>query len=112
MAVPLDVAYRTVTVVAETFDSVAVNTRFDVPLPPSVTLLSATDTVGGVTTTATSSLVMVPIAVPLAMVTPDGADNVTVNVSLGSTAVSPRMPTCTVWMVTPGAKVMVPASAV
>ena len=102
----------TVTVVAEDFDSVAVNARLREPLLPSETLASATDTVGGVTTTATSSLVMVPTAVPLAMVRPDGADNVTVKVSFGSMAVSPMIPTCTVWVVTPAAKVMVPASAV
>ena len=61
---------------------------------------------------AMSSVKIVPVAVAPAMVTPDGADNVTVKVSLGSTAVSPMMPTCTVWEVTPGAKVMVPDSAV
>ena len=98
------------TAVAEDFDRVAVNARLRVPLLPSVTVASATDTVGGVMTTAASSLVMVPIAVPSAMVSPDGADNVTVNVSFGSTVVSPMTPTCTVWVVTPAPKVMVPVS--
>ena len=59
-----------------------------------------------------SSVRIVPVAVARAIVAPDGADNVTVNVSFGSTAVSPMMPMCTVWLTTPGAKVMVPVSAV
>ena len=42
---------------------------------------------------AVSSLVMVPIAVPSAMVAPLGDDSVSVRVSLASTAVSPL--TCT-----------------
>ena len=102
----------TVMAVVDAFDSVAVNARFTVPPLPSVTLASASDTVGAVTTATTSSLVMVPIAVPLAIVRPVGADSVTVNVSFGSTTVSPRIPTCTDCVVTPGAKVMVPESAV
>ena len=66
----------------------------------------------GVGAATTSSLRIVPIAVARAMVRPDGADRFTLNFSFGSIAVSPRMPTCTVWVVTPGAKVMVPEEAV
>ena len=46
------------------------------------------------------------------MVAPDGLDNVTVNVSLGSTVVSPVTATLTVCEITPGAKVIVPEPAV
>ena len=63
-----------------------------------------------------SSLVIVPVAVavvaPLAKVAPVGLDSVTVRVSLGSTAVSPRAATVRFWVVTPGAKVRVPEVAV
>lgn len=38
---------------------------------------------------AVSSLVIVPTAEPSAMVAPDAFDSVTVNVSVGSTVVSP-----------------------
>ena len=49
------------------------------PLLPSVTVASATASVGS---GAVSSLVMVPIAVPSAMVAPLGDDRVSVRVSL------------------------------
>ena len=55
---------------------------------------------------------MLPIAVARAMLTPEGFDNVTVKVSSGSTVVSPRMSTWICWVVTPGAKEMLPAAAV
>ncbi len=58
---------------------------------------------------ATSSLVMVPVAVPREMVAPVGLDSATVKVSVGSTAVSPMTLTVTVCEVTPpGLNVRVP----
>ena len=77
---------------------------------PSATAALAIDTVG--VTTAVSSLVMVPVAVAVPRVAPDGVDNVTVNVSVGSTVVSPVTATLRVWEVTPAAKVRVPEFAV
>ena len=59
-----------------------------------------------------SSVRMVPIAAARASVAPDGLDSVTVNVSIGSTAVSPMTATLTVCETTPGAKVIVPEPAV
>ena len=59
-----------------------------------------------------SSLVIVPVAVALVRVAPEGLDRVTVRVSLDSTAVSPRTPTVMFCVVTPGAKVRVPDVAV
>ena len=61
---------------------------------------------------AASSLVMVPIAVPSAMVAPLGEASVSVRVSLPSTAVSPLTCTCTTFEVSPAAKVKVPLAAV
>ena len=58
-----------------------------------------------------SSLVMVPVATARVSVAPEESDNVTLNVSFGSTAVSPMMSTCTVCAVTPGSKVSVPVAA-
>ena len=46
-----------------------------------------------------------------AIVAPDGFDKVTVNVSSGSTSVSPAMSTCTICDITPGWKVTVPEVA-
>ena len=59
-----------------------------------------------------SSVVIVPVAVARAMVAPDGLDNVTVSVSVGSTVASPVTATVTVCEITPGAKVSVPEAAV
>ena len=59
-----------------------------------------------------SSVRIVPIAVARAIVAPDGLDNVTVNVSVGSTVASPVTATVTVCEITPGAKVSVPEPAV
>ena len=69
-----------------------------VPVPPGVV--------------AVSSLVIVPIADPSAIVAPDAFDNVTVNVSVGSTAVSPSTAMVITCEVTPGANVIVPEAAV
>ena len=62
--------------------------------------------------TVTAVLVMVPVAVAVVRVAPEGLDSVTVNVSLASTAVSARTGTLICWEVTPGAKVRVPVVAV
>ena len=61
---------------------------------------------------AASSLVMVPIAVPSAMVAPPGEASVRVSVSLLSTAVSPLTCTRTTFDVSPAAKVSMPLAAV
>ena len=60
----------------------------------------------------TSSLVSVAVAVARVRVAPLGLVSVTVKVSLGSTTVSPRTLTATVWEVVPAAKVRVPVAAV
>ena len=57
-----------------------------------------------------SSLTMVPVACPLAIVAPVGDDSDRENVSLVSTRVSPRMSTLTVLAVSPAAKVSVPTT--
>ena len=61
---------------------------------------------------AMSSVMIVAVAVARARVAPDGVDNVTVNVSVGSTVASPVTATVTVCEITPGAKVSVPEPAV
>ena len=93
----------------DAFDSVAVNVMGEVPLSPSITVGSEIEIDGG---GATSSLVMVPIAMRSDRVTPEGFDKVTMKVSLGSATVSPRTPTVTVFEVWPAAKVSVPEAAV
>ena len=91
-------------------DSDTVNPSVDVPELPSATVAPATDTVGSVG--ATSSLVMVPVAVAVPRAAPDGFASFTVSVSSDSTAVSPVTETFNFWEVTPGAKVRVPEAAV
>ena len=61
---------------------------------------------------AVSSLVMVPIAVPSAMVAPLGDDKRERQGLVASTAVSPLTCTCTTLEVSPAAKVKVPLAAV
>ena len=61
---------------------------------------------------ATSSFLMVAVAVARDRVAPLELVSATVKVSSGSTAVSPVTLTVTVWAVTPGAKVSVPELAV
>ena len=100
------------TVLSDAFDSDTVNARSVEPELPSATVALAIDTVGGVTTTAVSSLVMVPMAVAVPRLALVGALNATVKVSLASTAVSPRTATLTFAEVTPGANVRVPLPAV
>lgn len=56
---------------------------------------------------STSSM-MVPVAVPWAMVAPFGDDRLRLSVSLGSTVVSPATWTWTTLEVSPAAKVRVP----
>ena len=90
-------------------DKETVKARSFAPLLPSLTVASATARVGS---GAVSSLVMVPIAVPSAMVAPLGDDSVRVSVSLASTAVSPDTCTLTTFEVSPAAKVTVPVAAV
>ena len=90
-------------------DRETVKARSFAPLLPSLTAASATARVGS---GAASSLVMVPIAVPSAMVAPLGEESVSVRVSLASTAVSPDTWTLTTLDVSPAAKVCVPLAAV
>ena len=77
---------------------------------PSVTARSAIETFGNAPAIVES--VMVPVAVAVVMVAPEGLDSVTAKVSLGSTIVSRRMGTLICWEITPGAKVKVPVVAV
>ena len=93
-------------------ESETANAIFVVPELPSATVTFETETVGGVVAGALSSLVMVPVAVAVPRVTLTGLASVTVNVSVGSTAVSPMTAMLTFWVVTPGANVSVPDDAV
>ena len=95
--------------VADALDSETVKVALVVPLLPSVSVTSEMLSPGAVTP---SSLVMVPVALAWASVAPVGLVRVTVKVSLGSTTVSPRTLTATVWEVVPAAKVRVPVAAV
>ena len=102
---PLAVVYATVTVDVLAADSVTVNAAALVPALPSATATSPIDSVGSA---AVSSFVIVPVAVARAIVAPEGLDSVTVNVSLGSTVVSPFTTTAIVFVVCPAVKVSVP----
>ena len=102
-----------VTGVVDALDSVTVKAARAVPVADgSAAVTLPTETLGGVTTTGALVLVMVPVAVAVVRVAPEGLDSVTVNVSLASTAVSARTGTLICWEVTPGAKVRVPVVAV
>ena len=73
----------------------------------TMVVLSAT-AVGGWFCPTTSSLRMVPLAAPVAMVAPVGLLSVTVKASSSSTTVSPLTWTVIVWLLSPAAKVTVP----
>ena len=60
---------------------------------------------------AVSSLMIVPLPVPSAMVAPVGLASVTVKLSLASTVASPIAATVIVFCVSPAAKVSVPDCA-
>ena len=102
---PLAVAYATVTVDVLAADSVTVKVAAPVPALPSATATSPIDSVGS---GAASSFVIVPRPTPSASVAPEGLDSATVNVSLGSTVVSPFTTTAIVFVVCPAVKVSVP----
>src|SRR5947209_788814 len=103
VAVPLALAKLTVTGSVLAGVSVAVKTNGVVPLFPSFA--------GGgalIDTTGTSSLTMVAVAVPPAMVAfADGVDRFTLNVSFASGTVSPFTLTVTLFEVSPGLNVTV-----
>jgi hypothetical protein len=82
---------------------VTAKTAFTVPELPSVTVASAIEI-------RTSSSAIVPVPLP-ATVAPAGFERLSVNVSAGSEVVSPLTRTVTVLLVSPGAKVSVPAAA-
>ena len=75
-----------------------------------MTLVPAIDTAGG----GTSSFVIVTVALDgePSVSPPVGLDSVTVNVSFGSTVVSPSTVTLIVALVAPGANVTTPDAAV
>ena len=85
-------------------DRVTVKARLLVPLFPSVTVASATEILA-------SSLTIVPIAPPSAILPPVGAVRLIFSVSLPSIAVSPVTLTLTTLEVSPAAKVRVPVWA-
>ena len=74
---------------------------------PSTRVASDTDRLGR-TGATTSSLMIVPVAEPSAIVAPTGDDSSTVNVSSASATLSPLMSTWIICEVVPGAKVTVP----
>ncbi len=106
VAVPLAVAYWTLTVLPLACESETVNVAGVVPLLPSVTDASVIVIVGG----ASSSL-MVTMPTLSSMVALDGFESVTLNVSLASTARSPTIVTGTSWLVWNGLNVIVPDPA-
>ena len=67
--------------------------------------------VGHLAHTGSSSSVVEPVAAAVPSVAATGAESVTVNVSPGSTSVSPATSTMTDFAVSPGANVSVPAAA-
>ena len=73
----------------------------------AVTLVRAT-AVGGWFCATKSSLRMLPLAAPVAMVAPLGLLKVTVKLSSSSTTVSPLTCTVIVWLLSPAAKLTVP----
>ncbi len=107
MAVPLAVAYCTVTDDALAALRLTLKTKFVVPALPSASVTSPMFSVG-----SESSLVTVPVAVPVAMVALVGAERTTVKVSLPSAVVSPVTGTVIVREVVPAVKVSVPEAAV
>ena len=109
MAVPSAVAKSTVTGDADAADRLTVK----VARPGVVALPSAKETllmaiVGGA---ATSSLTIVPTALPSAMVAPVADDRASLSVSVASTAVSPETWMLTTFEISPAAKVSLPDCA-
>ena len=86
-------------------ESVTVKVAERVPVLPSVTAASVTDTVGG------SSSRIVPTPVASLMFAFVGSLRLTTNHSVGSTRRSPLTSTVMVLLVSPGAKVSVPLAA-
>ena len=80
-----------------------------VPEFPSRRETSPTESAGNVA--AASSLVRVPVAEPSAMVAPLAPESVSERVSFASITVSPLTITCTIFEVSPAAKVSFPVSA-
>jgi hypothetical protein len=80
------------------------------PEPTIVTSVVRTPLMGVNSTmpAAESSLTMVPVPEAAPIVALAAPERLSVNVSLGSTAVSPMTGTTTVWLATPGANVSVP----
>ena len=108
-AVPPEVAYCTVTAVVDALSSVTTNMKCMCSPSPSVTARSAMEMAGSVPGAVSwSSLTMVPTALPSATVAFTGEDRFSVKVSFSSTTASPTTGTCTVFTVSPGAKVRVP----
>jgi hypothetical protein len=106
MAVPSAVAKSTVTAVLLGLLSVTVNVNSVVPTFPSFKLTLLIDRV------AKSSFRIVPVPVPASIVAPLALESVTVNVSSGSTFVSPLTTNTVIdLLVSPGANVSVPLVA-
>ena len=87
-------------------ESDTVKVALTVPLSPSVTVTLLTESVGWA-----SSSVIVPTPIPSAIVTLDGFDRLSVNVSFASSSVSPWTRTVTCFVVSPAAKLSVPEVA-
>src|SRR5256885_1787172 len=90
------VATETLTGTPLTADDVTVNTIGVVPLSPSVAAVHPIDTIG-----ASSSSMIVPVAVAVPMVALVGFERLAVNVSLFSCSVSPTTGTANVALVEP-----------
>ena len=85
-------------------ESVTAKERLRVPLSPSLIVASAMAIFG----TMASSVRIVPIAAPSAMVAPVGEDRFSARASLSSATFSPLTVTLIVFCVSPAAKVIVP----
>ena len=99
--------YWTVTGAVAACDSETVKLSLAMPEFPSTRVASDTDRLGRAGA-ATSSLVIVPMPEPSAIVAPLAPERFSVSVSFASMAVSPDTFTETVFDVWPAAKVSVP----
>src|SRR5512146_493962 len=88
-------------------DRVIVNTPGSAPASAAFGSPAVSETVGG-----TSSLTIVTVAASVPRVNPTGLERTTLNVSSGSTAMSPRIVTVIVAVVVPAGKPTIPLTLV
>ena len=106
-AVPLVVAYFTVTLLVEEAERLTTNVALMLPDDGLVTVALFTETVG-----TTAGLLIVTVACVVPMVALVGEERATVKAVEDFRALSARIVIGIVWEVTPGANVIVPLAAV